>query len=301
MATVNPIVTGLTNYVEEKSIDLLTKSMLGGNFRKRMNLQTGVKSDVALSIMDVDPEFQALSCGWSESGSTEFSQRILKPVGLEVLMAFCSKNLLKTWANYQVKVTAGLENLPFEEKWTGQIVDAVNEKLDKMVFQGASGQTNEFEGLISILDGDANSVKVNVASGTSMLEAVRQVAAAIPAKVKNPKILLAKEDYFTFITECVKANLYHYEPNEYKTDGTANSYKLPGTDIEVIAVEGLIGSHKIIAANLDNLYYGISADGDEDTFMLFYEPSEREFRLVIQFVAGVQVAFPDEVVIATLN
>lgn len=301
MASVNPITTALTAYVEEKSGELLSKAMLEGNFRKRMNIQTGVKSDTALNILNVSPEFQALSCGWSESGSTEFTQRILKPVGLEVLMGFCSKNLLKYWANYQVKVTAGLENLPFEEEWTNEIVKGVSEKLEKMIFQGASGKTNEFEGLISILDNDANSVKVNVASGTTVLNAVRQAVAALPVQVKNPKVLVSKSDYYTFIADCVDANLYHYMPNEYKTDGSDLSYALPGTDIEVIACEGLQGAGKIIVADLRNLFYGISADGDEDTFSLFFEPSEREFRLVIQFVAGVQVAFPDECVIATLN
>lgn len=299
--TTNPIVTNLLSYVEQNASELLTKSMLEGKSSRLFNLMTDVKGETALNLMDVDVEFQPLACGWSESGSTELSQRKLVPAALMVEMPFCAKNLLNTYAQHQVKVTAGYENLPFEEKWTSQIVAGVNEGIEKMLFQGVSGQTNQFEGLISIATNDANTIKVNVPSGTTVLEAVREVAKNIPAKVKNPAILIGKDDYFTFIQDCVDSNAFHYMPNEYNTDGSANEYRLPGTDIRVISCDGLIGTHKIIAANLNNIFYGISADGDEDTFDLFFEPSEREFRLVINFVAGVQYAFSDEVVIATLN
>ena len=46
-----------------------------------------------------------------------------------------------------------------------------------------------------------------------------------------------------------------------------------------------------------NLFYGVSADEDSDTFDLWYSKDNREFRLAINFIAGVQVAFPNEVVL----
>lgn len=292
MATQNPIVTAITGYVEEHRSELLAKSILGGKSRSAFNLMTDVKGPTALNIMDTDVHFTELACGWNESGSTEFSQRTLTPKALSVNMAFCDKNLLKTWAQYEVKVAAGMEQLPFEEKWTNQILDSVNEQLEKMLYQG-TGSGASFEGLISILSGDASTVSATTASGASAYEFVKAVAAAIPVKVKNPVILVSTPLYREFMQDLVAANLYHFNPGNGE-----NEYLLPGTDIKVIAVDGLVGADEYaIAANMNNLFYGCSADEDSDTFDIWYSKDNKEFRLDINFVAGVQVGFPDEVVL----
>ena len=293
MATLNPIVSGITGYVEEHKSELLSKAMLGGQSRKAFNLMTDVKGPTTLNKMDVDVEFGELSCGWNETGSTEFSQRTLTPKGLEVNMAFCDKNLLKTWAQYEVKVAAGQEQMPFEQYWTKQILDSVNEKLEKMIYQG-TGSGAQFEGLIPILNADANTVKHSATAGTSAYDYLKAVAAKIPEAVKEPVILCSKAMYREYMQNLVSANLFHFDPANGE-----NEYRLPGTDIKVIAVDGLSGVQNVIAADMRNLFYGCSADEDSDTFDLWYSKDNREFRLAINFIAGVQVAYPNEVVLGT--
>lgn len=297
MATSNPIVSGITGYVENHRSELLSKSMLDGKSRRAFNLMTDVKGPTALNIMETDVKFGALGCGWNEQGSTEFSQRILTPVGLEVNMGFCDKNLLKTWAQYEVKVAAGLETLPFEEKWTNQILASVNEQIEKMLYVGDSSNTGatEFDGIVTILAAESDAIKVNATAGTAVYAFLKAVAAAIPPKVKDPVILIGTPLYRQFMQELVAANLFHYDPANGE-----NEYRLPGTDIRVIAVDGLNETRYAIAANMNNLYYGVSADEDSDTFDLWYSKDNREFRLAINFIAGTQVAFPDEVVLGTL-
>lgn len=293
MATLNPIVTAITGYVEEHRSELLSKAMLDGKSRRAFNLMSDVKGPTALQIMDTNVVFGELACGWNESGSTEFSQRILEPKALTVNMAFCDKNLLNTWAQYEVKIAAGFETLPFEEKWVGQILDSVNEQVEHMLYFG-SGNGAEFEGIVPILSGETGTVKVNGAAGSSAYDFIKAVAAAIPVKVKNPVILVSTPLYREFMQDLVAANLFHYDPANGE-----NEYKLPGTDIRVIAVNGLIDSASTIAiaADMNNLFYGVSADEDQDTFDLWYSKDNREFRLAINFIAGTQVAFPDEVVL----
>lgn len=293
MATSNPIVTAITGYVEEHRSDLLQKAMLDGKSRRAWNLMTDVKGPTTLNIMDTNVVFGELSCGWNESGSTEFSQRTLTPKALEVNMAFCDKKLLGTYAQYEVKVAAGLETLPFEEKWVNQILASVNEQIEHMLYFG-TGVGAQFKGIVPILSGETSTVKVNSVAGTSAYNFLKSVAAAIPVKVKNPVILVGTPLYREFMQDLVAANLFHYDP----ADGE-NEYRLPGTDIRVIAVDGLIDSATTaaIAANMDNLFYGVSADEDNDTFDLWYSKDNREFRLAINFIAGTQVAFPDEVVL----
>ena len=291
MATLNPIVTGITGYVEEHRSELLSKAMLDGRSRRAFNLMTDVKGPTTLNILDTNVVFGTAQCGWNESGSTEFSQRKLEPKALSVNMAFCDKKLLGTYAQYEVKVAAGLEEMPFEEKWTSQILASVNEQIEKMIYQG-TGEDAEFKGLIPILSGESDTVKVTVSSGTSAYEYLKEVAKAIPVAVKSPVILVSTPLYREYMQDLVAANLYHFDPGNGE-----NEYKLPGTDIRVIAVDGLNGVENVIAADMANLFYGVSADEDSDTFDLFYSKDNREFRLVIDFIAGVQVAFPNEVVL----
>ena len=293
--TLNPIVDAVTGYVEEHRSELLSKAMLDGKSRRAWNLMSDVKGPTALNIMNTDVVFGELECGWNESGSTEFTQRILDPKALTVNMAFCDKNLLKTWAQYEVKVAAGYEELPFEEKWVGQILDSVNEQLEHMLYFG-TGEGAEFEGIVPILSGEADTVKVEATTGTSAYDFLKEVAMAIPVQVKNPVILVSTPLYREFMQDLVAANLFHYDPANGE-----NEYRLPGTDIRVIAVDGLNDADETvaIAANMDNLFYGVSADGDEDVFDLWYSKDNREFRLAINFIAGTQVAFPNEVVLGT--
>ena len=291
MATLNPIVTGITGYVEEHRSELLSKAMLDGRSRRAFNLMTDVKGPTTLNILDTNVVFGTAQCGWNESGSTEFSQRKLEPKALSVNMAFCDKKLLGTYAQYEVKVAAGLEEMPFEEKWTSQILASVNEQIEKMIYQG-TGVDAEFKGLIPILSAETGTVKVNVSSGSSAYEYLKEVAKAIPVAVKSPVILVSTPLYREYMQDLVAANLYHFDPANGE-----NEYKLPGTDIRVIAVDGLNGSENVIAADMANLFYGVSADEDSDTFDLWYSKDNREFRLAINFIAGVQVAFPNEVVL----
>lgn len=291
--TNNPIVTALTEYVEERRGELLSKAQLDGRSRRAMNLITDVKADTAINIMDTEVVFQELSCGWNESGSTEFSQRIMHPKALTINQAFCDKNLLKYWANYEVKVAAGMEEMPFEEKWTSEILKSINTQIESMLYFG-TGSGASFEGLVPILSAETGCTKVNVTSASSAYQFIKDVAAAIPVQVKDPVILVSTPLYREWMQNLVSANLFHYDPNNGE-----NEYRLPGTDIRVIAVDGLNSSASTvaIAANMNNLVYGCSADSDADTFDLWFSKDNREFRLAVNFVAGVQVAFPDEVVL----
>ena len=96
--------------------------------------------------------------------------------------------------------------------------------------------------------------------------------------------------------EMVEKNYFHYA-----ADGAdVQEFVLPGTNTKVIAVNGLNGSNKIVAADPKNLFYGCDMLDDAETFDFWYDKSNREYRLAVEFNAGVQVAYPNEVVVATI-
>ena len=75
---------------------------------------------------------------------------------------------------------------------------------------------------------------------------------------------------------------------------------LPGTNIRVIGVNGLNDTASYdyaIAGSLSNMFYGTDLENGEELFDIWYSKDNREFRLAIEFTAGVQVAFQDEIVL----
>lgn len=117
---------------------------------------------------------------------------------------------------------------------------------------------------------------------------------AIPVDVlEGSSILIGADKFRAFVQAMVEKNFYHYDGKPMD-----NEIMIPGTNVRLIAVNGLNGTNKMIAGQLDkNFFYGCDMLNDEEKFEFWYSQDNREFRLAIEFNAGVQVAFPDEVVL----
>ena len=290
-------VSTLTNYVEEKRLPLIAKSFLRGKTIDLIQIETGVLQDTALNLVSASVEFgDGATCGWNATDGVALSQRILKPTFLKVNQAFCDKSLLKKWASYEVKLAAGREQLPFEEKFMEEIANAINESIEKLVWQGDSSHTNEPDGFLKILEaGGSGVVSATWTAGTTAYNKIKAVYNAIPANIidkEDTVIFVGEETYREFIQDLVAANLYHFSP-DYK----AGEYMVPGTSVRVIAVNGLNSTGKIVAGRLSNFFYGVGAEDDKDTFDFWYSQDSREFRLAVYFAIAVQVAYPNEIVL----
>ena len=290
----------IKGYVDESNESLIAKTVLGGQSVSLFGLQTGVKGDTAINLLDTDVELQsALDCGFTPKGSNKISRRVLKPVYLKVNMQWCDKNFLDTYAQHMVKIAAGMKTLPYAEEFTAGIVARVNESLETMLYQGVAnvGKT-EFDGLITLLTKESTAIKVGTNTGTAY-EKLLKVYNAVPevAHKDDLVILVAPSLYREFVQELVKANMYHYDAN----DANAQTY-LPGTSVPVIPVEGLIptttnaGKEFIIALRKSNVIYGTDMSNDQEKFDFWYSADDQVFKLAIEFTAGVQIAYPDEVV-----
>ena len=287
-------------YVDESNESLIAKTVLGGQSVSLFGLQTGVKGDTAINLLDTDVELQsALDCGFTPKGSNKISRRVLKPVYLKVNMQWCDKNFLDTYAQHMVKIAAGMKTLPYAEEFTAGIVARVNEALETMLYQGVAdvGKT-EFDGLITLLGTESTAIKVGTNTGTAY-EKLLKVYNAVPevAHKDDLVILVAPSLYREFVQELVKANMYHYDAN----DANAQTY-LPGTSVPVIPVEGLIpttanaGKEFILALRKSNVIFGTDMSNDQEKFDFWYSSDDQVFKLAIEFTAGVQFAYPEEIV-----
>lgn len=294
----NPVMTSLTAYVEQRRLPLIKEAVLKAKSASLFNLQTDIKTSAALNLLSTAIQFgDGLACGWDEAGTQTLSQRILATGNIKINMAYCDKEMLKYWTQYQVRVAAGQKTLPFEEDFVNAVVENVKAAIETAIWQGdTASETNNlkyFDGLLKILKNAEGTVDVAI-TGASAYDDIMAVYNAIPEKVLNGASILVGSDTFRkFIQELVAKNYYHYSGENLNGE-----IMLPGSQVKVIAVNGLNGTDKIVAGQLDkNFFYGCDMMNDEEKFELWYSQDFREFRLAIEFNAGVQVAFPDEVVL----
>ena len=287
--------SGLTAYVEEQRLPLIRKTIFAAPSTRYFNLQTGIKHAAALNILKTDVVFgDGSACGWNESGTTELSQRVLEVGNFKINMSFCDKAMLKYWTGYDVRVAAGQKSLPFEEDFVNGIIDGVRVELEKRIWQGQKAQDG-MDGLLTII-GAASAVTISAAttSADTAYEKTLKVYKAIPAgKLDKASIFMGVDTFRDLVLELTAKNLYHYDP---QVDSNLEII-LPGTSTRVRGVAGLNGQKAIVGADAENIYFGVDMEGDEEKFDLWYSQDNQEFRLAINFNAGVQVAFPDEIVI----
>ena len=300
--------SSLTAYVEEHKLPLLRNAVIGGKSTKLFNLMTGVKGSTALNLLNTDVTFgDGSTCGWNEAGSSALSQRVITPGAVKVNMSFCDKQLLKYWTNYSVRVAAGQKTLPFEEDFIQGVVENVAAKLEKALWQGDTAKSsdanlNKFDGMIKIIEAASIAATKTYASGATVASIVNDVYGALPSAVfekGNVVMYMGSDMYRKYIQELVaNGNIILKSDTNASLANLAmpESILIPGTNVTVYGLPGLDGTGKVFASYAENFVYGTDLVGDEEKFELWYSQDNREFRVAIEFVGGVQVAFPDMVV-----
>lgn len=290
-------VNTLPDYVDQHRSELIAKAVLGATSAGYFNLMTGVKGETALNLIGTELNLQTgTKCGWNPEGDATLSQRIIKPAYYKVNMAICDKTLLKKWANYLVRVEANKtdRDLPFEKELTDGVIAEVNAKIEKAIYTGTGG--DNIEGLLTILE----EASAPTATGATAYDAIKATILKLKPEVlakDDVAVLVGLDTYNEFMQQLVEKNYFHYNP----ANG-ANEYLFPGTNVKVIGVAGLNGGDKkIVGGSLSNIFYGTNLEDGQEIFDLWFSKDNREFRLAIEFTAGVQVAYPDELVVGTIG
>lgn len=287
--------TSLTQYVDQERLPLIRKAVVGNRSAQEFYLMTGVKGSTALNLLDTEVVFgDGSTCGWTDAGSSKLSQRVLVPGAVKVNMSFCDKAMLKYWMNYDVRVAAGQKNLPFEEDFVNGVIEGVKAKLEKLMWQGNT-PTDAFDGIIKIAEAATLAATVTYATGATVSSIVKDVYDKIPtaAYSKGEVVMYMGSDmYRKYIQELI-ANGNLVITNAMNDVPMPYSILIPGTNVRVIGVAGLDTVGKVFASYKDNFVFGTDMAGDDEKFELWYSQDNREFRLAIEFTAGVQIAYPD--------
>lgn len=299
--TDNFIVTSLPDYVQENRDILIRDIVLSGGTIKRMTLQTGVKKSAYINYLDVDPEIQdGTGCGFTAQGDIDLTQRTIETALLKVNMDVCPENLRGKYAEYLLKTAATSEELPFEAYIMEQVRKSIAKQMETAVWQwqkSGSG-TDLFDGLLYIADNESDVIDVAIAAGTSAYAGILAVYMALPEEVieRGAEIYVSPAIYRQFLQEMVALNYFHYSGPQ---DSYPEESVLIGTNAKVVKASGLAGSLKILGTFARNLIYGTDLESDREEIKVWFSDDDDVFKLKVKWVAGVQIAFPDMVVLGT--
>jgi hypothetical protein len=305
----------LAAYTKENEQLLVASSVLGSKtaslIKEQGNVMVGVKSAETINIMDTDAIFQdGSSCGFNASGLTSFTQRTVTVGKIKVNEALCLKDLEAKYLQKALPAGSMYDSMIYAEEYSKRKTEKISSQLEKALWQGNTGSVdvnlNKFTGLISLITSagasvvNANSVAFHGVVETAITDAnvvsiFDDIYKAIPAQVvdKDDMVIFCGMDTFrTYTVKLKSSNLFHY-----KYDEAANGqFFLPGTNVRVIAVQGLNGTNDIVAARISNFFIGTDLLNEEERFEIFYAKEADQVRFVSEFKMGINFAFPDEIV-----
>lgn len=296
--TITNLDSRLKNYLENND-EVLAKVLFNSESAKYFNIQTGVTAEQAIVRLDSSIVLgDATDCGFEAQGSDTFTNRILKPEFLKINKEFCPKTLLKTWQHSQVKMNAlgQAEEMPFETLLINSNLEALAVENEKLIWEGDKSKTGniaKMDGIITIAKADSNTVK-QTKENDKVWDRCKQLWLGWDATIaEKPTIFMSIANYKKLVAEIMESNFYHVFETQ---NGNVYEMTLPATDIKVKGVSG-IQSDVIIATPESNLYLGVDATNDTDTVDMYFDKSDRTFKMVVEYAYCVNYAFSEYVYI----
>lgn len=299
-------VSDISGYIQANEAQLIGKAVVGSKTAGLLNLQVGVVGTANLNLLTATAGLQdGSACGFNAQGDVTISKRQIVAKPIKSNQTFCDKDLIGTSLQWGVRMAAGQTTIPFEEMFVGQIVKEINKEVENIIWQGNTVVTGGTyldlaDGFITILDSASGSTIDGSVSGKTLADNPYDVILNMVAKLPdatidmNNVIFVGYDVYRKFVAELQAKNLFHYT-----TDLTAAMETvIPGTNIRLIGVPGLTGTGKGYASYLENFYLGTDLLGDKETVDFWFSKDDDIYKMKVSFSLGVQVAFPDLVVVA---
>ena len=286
-------VSTLPDYIQANRDELFVKAIASTKTLDYIESMLGVKGKAALNYLNstvvlADGE----SCGWNPQGDDTFTQKTVETKLVAVNKEFCAKQMRSKWMSYDLSLAAGRENLPFEQKIAESNVAAIKKAVEKLIWQGDTGLG--IDGLLKQINTESGAVKVS--GGTTILDKIGKVIAAIPAGAleKGVNVFMSYTDFRSYV-EAKNAECCGNMP---VIDANVDYLVYAGDSrIKLVPVAGLEGTSKIVAAPYDALVYATDVEDSEGIFKMWFDEKEDKFLFKVLFTAGTAVKYNDEVVL----
>lgn len=300
-------VSGLTNYVDQSSTELIAAAQFKSETAALASIQTGVKSSAALQILTVSPIPQdGSSCGFTASGDVAFSQRNIEAKSVKYEDALCPKALEAKWTQILLRAGQNYTEADIPAMIMDEIVKSVNARNETADWQGntssGSAYLKIYDGLIKIINAATGVVTATASTynTANCRTIIADIVSKIPAALKgnaDVKIFMGYDAAEIYRQKLMNDNLYHVPA------GTGTPLLAEGSVYQIVPVHGLDGLYSvsgqacIFAMTASNMYLGVDMQGEEEQARMWVDGSDMEtVKYRVAFRRGWQVAVPSEII-----
>lgn len=237
------------------------------------------------------------SCDFTASSDVTLNERYLTPEEFQVNMELCKKDFESDWLSIQQGFSAH-DNLPtsFEAYLLSHVAAKVASKTEVNLWQGDTANSGEFDGLIKLMNADADVVDVtgSATDASNIIAELGAVVDAIPSTIygsDNLAIYISQADARSYVRAQAALgykDLYHVGQTAMDFEG-----------VKLFVANGL-SAGQMVAAEKDNMFFGtgLSSDFSEVKLIdLANIDGSQNVRIVMRFLAGVQYAIGSEIVL----
>jgi len=303
--------SGISAYTKQEIAPLLTEAVFAAKTQSLIKsggiLLPKTKSSVAVPKLATNANFQVDACGWNPSGTTTLSQATVTVGKIKMEETICPKDFEAYFSQEALKAGSTYEDFgwaEFQTKFTEQKNKMIAKQLEVGLWQGDTDSATEnlkrFDGLIKIIDagspvnanvsGYVSGGPISVLSATNIVASLNAVYKAIPVEIIDQddlKVFVGNDAYRLAVLAYQALNLYNY-----KVDGDANqTFVIPGTNVELVAVNGLNGTGDIYATTLSNIAMAFDLEAEEENYKIWYSQDTNEVRYRVAFKLGIGVAY----------
>jgi hypothetical protein len=275
----------------------------------------GVKYKEAVNFLSVTSPFQSsTTCSFNASGDNTFTQAEVTVYGVKVEQTFCPKTLEAKYTQKFLKPGANQEVLPVAQYITDGTVKNIKAQMEQALWQGDTTLTNlnnlkHFDGWVKKVDAGSPVIATATADVTTgniigiVDNMYTLLGTSLPAIMSREDLVLimGKDTFQLLVLALRNLNYFHIDVNQ-----SLQSWEMtfPTYGLKIVAVDGLNNiagtqttkKDRMFLTYWDNLVFATDLLNDSEDFDVWFDQTNRDIRLHVEWKAGCLVKKTTEVI-----
>ncbi len=260
-----------------------------------------------MNLLNSTAYFQDGTCGWSPSGTTEFTQHNITTCAEKYNEALCYKDLYDTYQSMLMAPGQTQESVPFEQQIADLKVKQIQQRIEQQLWQNTTaggGCFNGFKLLISTSTGNTYSSAVANVSGTTFSTTGSTVTPGNPIFEVNKlinglddnamsredlRVFMSYSNFRLYVQALTAANYFQNYIGATDVTGMMEA-TAPNTNVKVIPTIGLNGSNQVVIGPAEYMVVGFDLLSDHEKLSIWYSKDFDELRLRANYNYGATIA-----------
>jgi hypothetical protein len=301
MATTTSITT---SYAGEKAAGFISAALLSAPTLDKggITVKPNVKFKQVMQKLAVGDVIADASCDFTATSSVTLTERYLQPEDFQVNLELCKKDFESDWLSIEQGFSS-FDELPssFASFLIGHVAAKVAAKTETNIWNGATGNAGEFDGLVELMGADSDVIDVTETGATdasNVIARLGNVIDAIPATIygnEGMAIYISQADARSYVRAQAALgykDLYHVGQTAMDFEG-----------VKLFVANGLT-SGQMVAAEKDNMFFGTGLQSDMNEVKLIDLADidgSQNVRVIMRFSAGVNYAIGSEIVLSVAS